>query len=105
MFATRRPISTSSSASGIVSYCLRLVETTHFAVGFFLPLGYFDIIVFLCFNQALVLVGLEGGEVVYQGSFYKVDYTHAENALLDLIEQSKVFHALLRKAVEPKSNS
>jgi hypothetical protein len=41
---------------------------------------------FLNQNQEMVLIGLEGGEVVYQGrNFYRVDYSYAEEALLDLI--------------------
>jgi hypothetical protein len=41
---------------------------------------------FLNQNQSTVLIGLEGGEIVYQGrNFYLVDYAYAEQALLDLI--------------------
>ncbi len=43
---------------------------------------------FLNHNQDIILVGLEGGEIVYQGrDFYKVDYAYAEQALLDLIKR------------------
>jgi len=41
---------------------------------------------FLNQNQDLVLIGLEGGEIVYQGrNFYRIDYAYAESALIDLI--------------------
>jgi superfamily II DNA or RNA helicase len=41
---------------------------------------------FLNQKQEIVLIGLEGGEIVYQGrNFYKVDYSYAEQVLLDLI--------------------
>jgi superfamily II DNA or RNA helicase len=43
---------------------------------------------FLNQNQDVILIGLEGGEIVYQGrNFYKVDYSFAEHSLLDLIER------------------
>lgn len=43
---------------------------------------------FLNMNQDMLLMGLEGGEIVYQNkSFYKIDYTHAERVLLDLIDR------------------
>lgn len=36
----------------------------------------------------MLLIGLEGGSVVYQGkNFYEVDYTYAEKALFSLIER------------------
>lgn len=42
---------------------------------------------FLNQRQELVLVGLDGGEIVYQGrNFYKIDYSYAEDVLLDLIQ-------------------
>lgn len=45
---------------------------------------------FLNQKQDIVLIGLDGGEIVYQGrNFYKIDYTHAEQALLGLIERPK----------------
>ncbi|MEE5127474.1 DEAD/DEAH box helicase family protein [Pseudomonas alliivorans] len=41
---------------------------------------------FLNQNQEMLLIGLEGGEMVYQGrNFYAVDYAHAEQALFDKI--------------------
>lgn len=41
---------------------------------------------FLNQRQDIILIGMEGGEIVYQGrNFYKIDYSHAEKALLDLI--------------------
>ena len=43
---------------------------------------------FLNQKQDIVLIGLDGGEIVYQGrNFYKVDYTYAEQVLLNLIER------------------
>jgi superfamily II DNA or RNA helicase len=45
---------------------------------------------FLNQKQDIVLIGLEGGDIVYQGRhFYKIDYTYAEQALLGLIERPK----------------
>ena len=45
-----------------------------------------SLIDFLNLNQDITLIGLEGGEIVYQGrNFYKIDYTFAEDALLGLI--------------------
>jgi hypothetical protein len=42
---------------------------------------------FLNINQDTILIGLSDCETVYQGrSFYKVDYSYAEQTLLDLIE-------------------
>jgi hypothetical protein len=42
---------------------------------------------FLNQKQDIILIGLDGGEIVYQGrTFYKIDYSYAEQALLDLIE-------------------
>ena len=41
---------------------------------------------YLNVNQDLVLIGLDGGEVVYQGrDFYSIDYRNAEKALLERI--------------------
>lgn len=41
---------------------------------------------FLNQNQALILIGLEGGSLVYQGrSFYEIDYSYAEKSLFDQI--------------------
>lgn len=41
---------------------------------------------FLNQKQDVVLIGLQGGEVVYQGrNFYRIDYSRAEQVLLDLI--------------------
>ena len=43
---------------------------------------------FLNRKQDIVLIGLDEGEIVYQGrNFYKIDYTYAEQALLGLIER------------------
>ena len=43
---------------------------------------------FLNHNQDIILIGLDGGEIVYQGrDFYKVDYAYAEQVLLDLIRR------------------
>lgn len=43
---------------------------------------------FLNHNQEILLIGLAGGEIVYQGcNFYKIDYTYAEQSLLGLIER------------------
>ena len=43
---------------------------------------------FLNQKQDIVLIGLDGGEIVYQGrNFYKIDYAYAEQALLGLIER------------------
>lgn len=45
---------------------------------------------FLNQHQDLVLIGLEGGETVYQGRhFYRIDYSYAERALLDLLESPR----------------
>jgi hypothetical protein len=42
---------------------------------------------FLNQKQDIILIGLDGGEIVYQGrNFYKIDYSYAEQTLLDLIE-------------------
>jgi hypothetical protein len=44
---------------------------------------------FLNQRQDIVLIALRGGEIVYQGrNFYKVDYSYAEQVLLDLIHRS-----------------
>ena len=41
---------------------------------------------FLNQKQDIVLIGLDGGEIVYQGrNFYKIDYEYAEKTLLDVI--------------------
>ncbi|RBC02532.1 hypothetical protein C3E97_007140 [Pseudomonas sp. MWU12-2115] len=41
---------------------------------------------FLNQNQEMLLIGLQGGEMVYQGrNFYAVDYKHAEQMLFDKI--------------------
>ncbi len=43
---------------------------------------------FLNLKQDIILIGLDGGEIVYQGhNFYKIDYSYAEQALLNLIER------------------
>jgi superfamily II DNA or RNA helicase len=43
---------------------------------------------FLNQRQDIILVGLHGGDIVYQGrNFYKVDYSYAEKTLLGLIER------------------
>lgn len=43
---------------------------------------------FLNQRQDIVLIGLDGGEVVYQGrNFYRIDYSYAEEVLVDLIER------------------
>lgn len=45
---------------------------------------------YLNMNQDTLIIGLAGGEVVYQGrQFYSVDYAHAERALLELIISSE----------------
>lgn len=37
-------------------------------------------------HQDLILIGLSGGELVYQGkNFYRIDYSHAERSLVDSI--------------------
>src|SRR6266850_2385477 len=43
---------------------------------------------FLNQKQDIVLIGLEGGEIVYQGrNFYKIDYSYADRVLVDLIQR------------------
>jgi hypothetical protein len=43
---------------------------------------------FLNQNQEIIFIGLQGGEIVYQArNFYKIDYSYAEEVLLDLIIQ------------------
>jgi hypothetical protein len=43
---------------------------------------------FLNQRQDIVLIGLDGGEIVYQDrNFYRIDYSYAEHVLLDLIER------------------
>jgi len=43
---------------------------------------------FLNQTQDNILIGLEGGEIVYQGrNFFKVDYSYAEDVLLALIQR------------------
>jgi hypothetical protein len=43
---------------------------------------------FLNQKQDIVLIGLGGGEMVYQGrNFYRIDYSYAEDVLLHLIER------------------
>jgi superfamily II DNA or RNA helicase len=43
---------------------------------------------FLNQKQDIILIGLEGGKVVYQGrNFYEIDYSYAEQVLLALIER------------------
>jgi hypothetical protein len=43
---------------------------------------------FLNQKQDIVLIGLDGGEIVYQGrNFYKIDYSYAEEVLIDLIQR------------------
>lgn len=43
---------------------------------------------FLNQRQDAILIGLDGGEMVYQGRrFYRVDYTYAADMLVDLIER------------------
>ena len=45
-------------------------------------------------NQSVMLISLEGGNVVYQGqSFYAVDYSYAEKSLLGCIEVSSAAKA------------
>lgn len=47
-----------------------------------------NIVDFLNQNQDAVLIGLDGGRVVYQGrEFYEIDYSYAEQTLLTLIER------------------
>jgi hypothetical protein len=49
-----------------------------------------SLVEFLNQNQDIVLIGLDGGEIVYQGrNFYKIDYSFAEDVLLDLIKRPK----------------
>ena len=39
-------------------------------------------------KQDIILIGLDGGEIVYQGrNFYKIDYSYAEQVLLNLIRR------------------
>lgn len=46
---------------------------------------------FLNQNQGLILIGLAGGSLVYQGrNFYAVDYSHAEKSLFDQIVQPAI---------------
>jgi len=46
---------------------------------------------FLNQNQELVLLGLKGGSLVYQGkNFYAVDYTHAERTLLEHFDRPAI---------------
>lgn len=41
-------------------------------------------------NQDIVLIGLEGGEIVYQGrNFFRIDYSFAKRELMNLIERPK----------------
>lgn len=43
---------------------------------------------FLNQKQDIILIGLDGGEVIYQGrNFYAIDYSYAEQVLLDLIQR------------------
>jgi hypothetical protein len=43
---------------------------------------------FLNQKQDVILIGLDGGNIVYQGRhFYKIDYSYAEQVLLDLIKR------------------
>jgi len=43
---------------------------------------------FLNQRQDMVLIGLRGGEIVYQGrNFYRVDYSHVERTLLGLLQR------------------
>lgn len=43
---------------------------------------------FLNQRQDIVLIGLDGGEIIYQGrNFYRIDYSHAETVLLGLIKR------------------
>ena len=43
---------------------------------------------FLNQRQDIILIGLDRGEIVYQArNFYKIDYSYAEQALLDLIKR------------------
>jgi len=45
---------------------------------------------FLNQNQDIILIGLDDGEIVYQGrNFYKIEYSYAEKLLLDLIKRPK----------------
>jgi hypothetical protein len=45
---------------------------------------------FLNFRQDIILIGLDGGEMVYQGrNFYGIDYSFAENVLAKLIERPR----------------
>lgn len=45
---------------------------------------------FLNQRQELILIGLEGGSIVYQGRhFYRVDYSYAEKVLIGLIQRPK----------------
>lgn len=43
---------------------------------------------FLNQNQELLIIGLDDGEIVYQGrNFYRVDYSYSEKVLFDLIKR------------------
>jgi superfamily II DNA or RNA helicase len=47
---------------------------------------------FLNQKQEVILIGLEGGSVVYQGrNFYHIDYTYAEQVLVNLITRESTF--------------
>lgn len=68
---------------------------------------------FLNQNQDVILIGLQGGNIVYQDrNFYEVDYRYAEETLLDLIQRPRNAPACrtekgdktqLQRAVEARS--
>lgn len=47
-----------------------------------------SLVEFLNQKQDIILIGLHGGDIVYQGrNFYKIDYSYAEQVLLGLIQR------------------
>lgn len=56
---------------------------------------------FLNQNQDLILIGLTGGSLVYQGkNFYAVDYSHAERSLFDQIVRPTIAACANEKGTE-----
>jgi hypothetical protein len=56
---------------------------------------------FLNQNQELILIGLAGGSLVYQGrNFYAVDYSHAEKSLFDQIVRPTIAACANEKGTE-----
>ncbi|EEV1759719.1 DEAD/DEAH box helicase family protein [Escherichia coli] len=62
---------------------------------------------FFNLNQDLILIGLDGGEVVYQGrNFYKISYSTAEQSLLDrIITLDKAAKCKTEKGTEVQLNA